>query len=285
MFIDIYSKVSEGTERWNALPIKKDLLYPWDEKSTYIHSPPFFSSMTKDASPLLKITNAHCLLNLGDSITTDHISPAGNISRKSPAGRYLEGRGVAPVDFNSYGARRGNDEVMARGTFANIRLVNKFLKDPAPKTVHLPSGQELDIFDAAAKYIEDKIPLCILAGALYGSGSSRDWAAKGVWMQNVKFVIAISFERIHRSNLVLFGIIPLQFKKGEDADKLGLTGKEKFSIDITNCKPGQEVVVNVEGGVISHFNTILRFDTETELNYYNNGGVLHYVIRENLHKK
>jgi len=194
----------------------------------------------------------------------------------------LEARGVESKDFNSYGARRGNDEVMARGTFANIRLVNKFLKEPGPKTVHLPSGKELDVYDAAAKYIEEGHPLVILAGALYGSGSSRDWAAKGVWMQNVKFVIAVSFERIHRSNLVLFGVIPLQFKAGDDAEKLGLTGREKFSVDITDAKPGQDVVVRVEGGSIKEFVVTLRFDTETELNYYKHGGVLHYVIRENL---
>jgi len=282
MFTEVYSRVTQGTSEWNSLKAANSQLYPWDEKSTYIHSPPFFAQMTKELQPLLKIDHAFCLLNLGDSITTDHISPAGNISKKSPAARYLEARGVQFQDFNSYGARRGNDEVMARGTFANIRLVNKFLKDPSPKTLHIPSQKEFDVYDVAAKYIEEKHPLLILAGALYGSGSSRDWAAKGVWMQNVKFVIAVSFERIHRSNLVLFGVIPLQFKEGQDADKLGLTGRERFSIDITNAKPGVDVVVKVEGGSITEFATILRFDTETELNYYRNGGVLHYVIRENL---
>jgi len=191
---------------------------------------------------------------------------------------------VDSKEFNSYGARRGNDEVMARGTFANIRLVNKFLKQPGPKTIHFPTDQELDVYDAAAKYAAEGHPLVILAGALYGSGSSRDWAAKGVWMQNVKFVIAVSFERIHRSNLVLFGVIPLQFKEGQDSDKLGLTGREKFSLDITGAKPGQDVVVKVTGGSIQEFVAILRFDTETELNYYSNGGVLNYVIRENLKK-
>jgi len=239
--------------------------------------------MKTTTDPLTKVDGAFCLLNLGDSITTDHISPAGNISRKSPAGRYLEARGVAPEDFNSYGARRGNDEVMVRGTFANIRLVNKLLGgQTGPKTIYWPNNETLDIFDAAAKYIADKTPLVILAGAMYGSGSSRDWAAKGVWMLNVKFVVAISYERIHRSNLVLFGVIPLQFKSGQDADSLGLTGKERFSIDISGCKPGQDVVVKVEGGKINEFTTTLRFDTETELSYYNNGGVLNYVIRENL---
>lgn len=284
MFVEVYSRVTKGTEQWNSLEALDQKHYPWDEKSTYIHSPPFFSTMTKDIKPEFKFDNASCLLNLGDSITTDHISPAGNISRKSPAGRYLEERQVTPDDFNSYGARRGNDEIMARGTFANIRLVNKLLGKPAPQTIHWPSNTTLDIYDAAAKYISEGTPLTILAGAMYGSGSSRDWAAKGVWMLNVKFVVAVSYERIHRSNLVLFGVIPLQFKQGQDADSLGLTGKEKFSIDVNGCKPGQDVVVKVEGGSIKEFTTTLRFDTETELTYYKNGGVLNYVIRENLSK-
>jgi len=194
---------------------------------------------------------------------------------------------VEPKDFNSYGARRGNDEVMARGTFANIRLVNKLLGNgkAAPQTVHVPSGDVLDVYDAAERYTKEGTPLIILAGAMYGSGSSRDWAAKGVWMQNVKFVVAVSYERIHRSNLVLFGVIPLQFKAGENADTLGLTGTEKFSLDITGVKPGQDVTVNVEGGKTSSFKTTLRFDTETELNYFRHGGVLNYVIRENLKKQ
>jgi len=282
MFTEVYGRVTQGTPEWNNLKTAKSELYPWDEKSTYIHSPPFFSSITKELKPQTKFDNAFCLLNLGDSITTDHISPAGNISRKSPAARYLEARGVTAQDFNSYGARRGNDEVMARGTFANIRLVNKFLSKPGPKTVYIPTGEELDVYDVAEKYINDGQPLMIIAGALYGSGSSRDWAAKGVWMQNVKFAIAISFERIHRSNLVLFGVIPLQFKDGQDSDKLGLTGKEKFSIDITDAKPGQDVVVKVDGGSIKEFTVTLRIDTPTEMTYYKNGGVLNYVIRENL---
>eukprot|EP01115_Flamella_aegyptia_P008160 TRINITY_DN33872_c0_g1_i1.p1 TRINITY_DN33872_c0_g1~~TRINITY_DN33872_c0_g1_i1.p1 ORF type:complete len:892 (-),score=500.45 TRINITY_DN33872_c0_g1_i1:53-2728(-) len=282
MFIEVYSKVTQGTEQWNSLKASNDQLYPWDNSSTYIHFPPFFDSMTKELNPLLKVESASVLLNLGDSITTDHISPAGNISRKSPAGRYLEARGVDPKDFNSYGARRGNDEVMARGTFANIRLVNKLVTKPGPQTIFHPTGETLDVFDAAAKFIENKTPLCILAGAMYGSGSSRDWAAKGVWMLNVKFVIAVSYERIHRSNLVLFGVIPLQFKDGQDADSLGLTGKEKFSVDVSAAKPGDDITVKVEGGKIDSFVAKLRFDTETEFNYYRNGGVLNYVIRENL---
>eukprot|EP00027_Filamoeba_sp_ATCC50430_P006183 CAMPEP_0168562022 /NCGR_PEP_ID=MMETSP0413-20121227/11903_1 /TAXON_ID=136452 /ORGANISM="Filamoeba nolandi, Strain NC-AS-23-1" /LENGTH=893 /DNA_ID=CAMNT_0008593425 /DNA_START=62 /DNA_END=2743 /DNA_ORIENTATION=+ len=282
MFVEVYSKVTQGTDSWNALKASNEQLYPWDNTSTYIHSPPYFDHMTKDIAPDYQVNGARCLLNLGESITTDHISPAGNISRKSPAGRYLEARGVAPVDFNSYGARRGNDEVMARGTFANIRLVNKLLTKEGPQTIYFPSNETLDVYDAAAKYIADKTPLTILAGALYGTGSSRDWAAKGTWMLGVKFVIAVSYERIHRSNLVLFGVIPLQFKDGQSADSLGLTGHEKFSIDISSAKPGSDVVVKVEGGKIDSFVTTLRFDTETEFNYFRNGGVLNYVIRENL---
>ncbi|KAL6056402.1 Aconitate hydratase [Balamuthia mandrillaris] len=284
MFTEVYSKVTQGTQQWNALEASSEKLYPWDENSTYIHFPPFFDSMQKELNPLTKIESAYCLLNLGDSITTDHISPAGSISIKSPAARYLLSKGVDRSDFNSYGARRGNDQVMARGTFANIRLVNKLIGGKAgPRTVHHPSGEELDVWDAAERYIKDgDKPLCILAGEQYGSGSSRDWAAKGVWMQNVKFVVAQSYERIHRSNLVLFGVIPLQFLPGQNADSLGLTGKEQFSVDITGLGAGATVTVKVSGGAIEQFDTILRFDTDTELNYYNNGGVLNYVIRKNL---
>lgn len=282
MFADVYSRVTLGTKEWNDLKASNDLLFPWDKESTYIHSPPFFSSMKSEPQPHFKFTKAYCLLNLGDSITTDHISPAGNISRKSPAARYLEQRGVQPEDFNSYGARRGNDEVMVRGTFANIRLVNKLIGKVGAQTIHFPSNQTMDIFDAATKYIAENHPLTILAGQMYGSGSSRDWAAKGVWMLNVKFAIAQSFERIHRSNLVLVGVIPLQFKSGESADSLGLTGHEQFSVDISSAKPGSEVTVQVDGGKISEFKVTLRIDTESEMMYYKHGGVLNYVIRENL---
>ena len=282
-FTEVYGSVTSGTPQWNSLEASNDLLYPWDESSTYIHFPPFFSSMTNNLTPATKVESAAVLLNVGDSITTDHISPAGNISIKSPAARYLMERGVDKLDFNSYGARRGNDEVMARGTFANIRLVNKFIGHPAPKTVHHPTGEVLDIYDAAARYIADGTPLIVLAGAAYGSGSSRDWAAKGVWMQNVKAVIAVSYERIHRSNLVLFGVMPLQFKEGESADSLGLNGTEKFSFDIgENFIPHQTVTINVIGGAIEKFEAVLRIDTESEATYYRHGGVLNYVIRKNL---
>jgi len=279
-FTEVYKSVTEGTDGWNSLNAPDDALYPWDEESTYIHHPPFFQTMEKEVEPITTVTNARCLLNLGDSITTDHISPAGSISIRSPAARYLQERGVERKDFNSYGSRRGNDQVMARGTFANIRLLNKFIGKAAPKTVHHPSGEVLDVFDAADKYIQEGTPLIILAGANYGSGSSRDWAAKGVWMQNVKAVIAVSYERIHRSNLVLFGVMPLEFKEGDSADSLGLTGKETFSIELdSNITPGMDVTVNVQGGAIDKFVVKLRVDTVSEVAYYNNGGVLNYVIR------
>merc|ERR1712137_314324 len=279
-FTEVYKSVTEGTDGWNSLNAPDDALYPWDEESTYIHHPPFFQTMEKEVEPITTVTNARCLLNLGDSITTDHISPAGSISIRSPAARYLQERAVERKDFNSYGSRRGNDQVVARGTFANTRLVNKFIGKAAPKTVHHPSGEVLDVFDAADKYIQEGTPLIILAGANYGSGSSRDWAAKGVWMQNVKAVIAVSYERIHRSNLVLFGVMPLEFKEGDSADSLGLTGKETFSIELdSNITPGMDVTVNVQGGAIDKFVVKLRVDTVSEVAYYNNGGVLNYVIR------
>merc|ERR1712137_859885 len=274
---------TNGTEQWNSLQAETTELYGWDDSSTYIHLPPFFQSMKADIEPVLKIDSARCLLNLGDSITTDHISPAGSISIRSPAARYLMDRGVDRKDFNSYGARRGNDQVMARGTFANIRLVNKFIGKAAPKTVHFPSEEVLDVFDAADKYIKEDTPLIILAGENYGSGSSRDWAAKGVWMQNVKAVIAASYERIHRSNLVLFGVMPLEFKNGENADSLGLTGKETFSISLgEDIKPGMDVTVKVENGSIEEFTAKLRVDTACEVDYYKHGGVLNYVIRNKI---
>lgn len=214
MFKEIYDLIAKGTDRWNALDAPQGKLYQWDEKSTYIHDPPFFKGMTKEVQDREPIQNAYVLAYFGDSITTDHISPAGNISKTSPAAKYLLSKGVEARDFNSYGARRGNDEIMARGTFANVRLVNKLVDKPGPKTVHIPSGEVLEIFDASARYIQDGQQLVILAGQEYGSGSSRDWAAKGPYLQGVKAVIAESFERIHRSNLIGMGILPLQFNPG-----------------------------------------------------------------------
>lgn len=212
MFHEIYTKIASGTDRWNNLSAPAGKTYQWDASSTYIHDPPFFKAMTKDVPSVQPIKDAFVLCNFGDSITTDHISPAGNISKTSPAAKHLNAQGVEARDFNSYGARRGNDEIMARGTFANVRLVNKLVEKPGPKTLHVPSGEIMEIFDASAKYIAAGQQTIILAGNEYGSGSSRDWAAKGPYLLGVKAVIAQSYERIHRSNLIGMGILPLQFK-------------------------------------------------------------------------
>jgi aconitate hydratase len=226
------------------------------------------------------VKDAHVLLNLGDSITTDHISPAGKIANNSPAARYLKERGVEPKDYNTYGARRGNDEIMARGTFANVRLINKLVDKVGPETKHIPSGQQMAVFDAAAKYQEEGRDTIILAGNEYGSGSSRDWAAKGPFLQGVKAVIAQSYERIHRSNLVGMGILPMQFKAGESADTLGLDGTETFNIDLQggNLKVGQDITVTTNNG--KSFTVICRLDTEPEIDYLKNGGILNFVLRK-----
>ncbi|VAI51680.1 unnamed protein product [Triticum turgidum subsp. durum] len=233
MFKSTYEAITKGNPMWNQLPVPEASLYSWDSNSTYIHEPPYFKDMTMSPPGPHAVKNAYCLLNFGDSITTDHISPAGSIHRDSPAAKYLLERGVDRKDFNSYGSRRGNDEVMARGTFANIRIVNKFLGgEVGPKTIHVPTGEKLSVFDAATKYKSEGHDTIILAGAEYGSGSSRDWAAKGPMLLGVKAVISKSFERIHRSNLVGMGIIPLCFKASEDADSLGLTGHERYTINL-----------------------------------------------------
>lgn len=288
MFKEVYANITQGNKAWNSLSVKQSTLYDWDEKSTYIHHPPFFSTMGTDPSPASDIDGAYCLLNLGDSITTDHISPAGKIAKNSPAAVFLTSHGVKPEDFNTYGARRGNDLVMARGTFANSRIVNKLLNNKASaKTLHVPSGEEMYTFDAAERYMKDGKQLIILGGQMYGSGSSRDWAAKGPFLQGVKAVIAISFERIHRSNLVGMGILPLEFLAGESADSLGLTGKEQFSINLTEAplKVNQIFTVKVIGGAISEFKVTSRLDTEVELAYYKHGGILQYVLRNILKGK
>ena len=230
MFKEIYDRIAKGTDRWNNLQAPSGKIFQWDENSTYIHDPPFFKGMNKELKPLEAIKDAYVLCNFGDSITTDHISPAGNISKTSPAAKFLNGKGVQAKDFNSYGARRGNDEIMARGTFANVRLVNKLVDKAGPKTLYVPSGEVLEIFDASARYIENHQQTIILAGQEYGSGSSRDWAAKGPFLLGVHAVIAQSYERIHRSNLIGMGILPLQFLAGESADSLGLKGTETFTI-------------------------------------------------------
>ncbi|XP_010276105.1 PREDICTED: aconitate hydratase, cytoplasmic [Nelumbo nucifera] len=282
MFKSTYESITKGNPTWNQLSVPANSLYSWDPSSTYIHEPPYFKNMTLEPPGSHGVKDAYCLLNFGDSITTDHISPAGSIHKDSPAAKFLLEHGVDRRDFNSYGSRRGNDEVMARGTFANIRLVNKLLNgEVGPKTIHIPTGEKLYVFDAAMRYKAAGQDTIVLAGAEYGSGSSRDWAAKGPMLLGVKAVIAKSFERIHRSNLVGMGIIPLCFKPGEDADTLGLTGQERYTIDlpskVSEIRPGQDVTVVTDTG--KSFTCTVRFDTEVELAYFNHGGILPYVIR------
>jgi aconitate hydratase len=279
MFQQVYSRIQLGSSSWQALNAPSGKLYPWSESSTYIKKPPFFDGMTKDLPPFVRISGARVLLFLGDSVTTDHISPAGSIGRNSPAARYLAQNGLTPREFNSYGSRRGNDAVMARGTFANIRIVNKFMSKAGPKTLYLPTNEEMDVFDCAERYKASQTPLIIIAGKDYGSGSSRDWAAKGPYLLGVRAVIAESFERIHRSNLVGMGIIPLQFLPNETAETLGLTGKEDYTIELPNeMKPGQHIKISTNAG--KDFNVILRFDTEVDLLFYKHGGILNYMIRK-----
>ncbi|KAM9424095.1 cytoplasmic aconitate hydratase [Pholidichthys leucotaenia] len=279
MFKEVYEKIEKVNERWNSLVTPSDKLYTWDPKSTYIKSPPFFDGLTMKLQPPQAIKDAHVLLNLGDSVTTDHISPAGNIARNSPAARYLTDRGLTPRDFNSYGSRRGNDAVMVRGTFANIRLFNKFLNKQAPQTVHLPTGETMDVFDAAERYHQSGVPLLVLAGKEYGSGSSRDWAAKGPFLLGIKAVLAESYERIHRSNLVGMGVIPLEYLPGETADSLGLTGRERYTIVIPEqLTPRMTVDVKLDTG--KTFQVRMRFDTDVELAYFHHGGILNYMIRK-----
>ncbi|MBI5669002.1 MAG: aconitate hydratase AcnA [Chloroflexi bacterium] len=284
LFKKQYSNVYTGNEMWNAIPSTDEAVYQWDESSTYIQEPPFFVNLALEAQPVKPIIGARVLAMLGDSVTTDHISPAGDIAKNSPAGQYLLERGVEKKDFNTYGARRGNDRIMTRGTFANIRLRNQLLPgSEGGVTEYLPTGEQMSIFDASVRYIAANIPLIILAGHDYGMGSSRDWAAKGTQQLGVKAVIAKSFERIHRSNLVMMGVLPLQFKAGEGWDTLGLTGHEKFDIVglDDNLRPRQTVTVNAtaEDGTIKSFEVEVRINTPVEMQYYRNGGILHTVLR------
>jgi aconitase A len=283
MFIKGYADVFRGDENWRGIRTPEGKIYAWDRKSTYVKNPPYFDGMTMTPAEVGDIKGARALAVLGDSVTTDHISPAGNISKSSPAAKYLMEQGVQAADFNSYGARRGNHEVMMRGTFANIRLRNLLLPGTeGGVTLHIPSGETLSIFDAAMRYKKDSTPLVILAGKEYGTGSSRDWAAKGTMLLGVKAVIAESFERIHRSNLIGMGVLPLQFKDGENAQSLKLTGRETF--DITGIQRGAAktvaVVARGEGGQTTPFEARLRIDTPKELEYYQHGGILHYVLRQ-----
>ncbi|XWS11228.1 hypothetical protein CRYUN_Cryun38cG0066100 [Craigia yunnanensis] len=282
MFKSAYVAIRKGNPMWNQLDVPASTLYSWDPNSTYIHEPPYFKNMTVEPPGPHEVKDAYCLLNFGDSITTDHISPAGSIHKDSPAAKFLLQHGVDRRDFNTYGSRRGNDEVMARGAFANIRIVNKLLKgEVGPKTIHIPTGDKLNVYDVAMRYKDAGQDTIILAGADYGSGSSRDWAAKGPMLLGVKAVIAKSFERIHRSNLVGLGIIPLCFKPEEDADTLGLTGHERYTIELPSkiheIRPGQDVTVTTDVG--KSFTCTARFDTKVELEYFNHGGILPFVIR------
>ncbi|NIU11958.1 MAG: aconitate hydratase, partial [Phycisphaerae bacterium] len=284
MFKKKYGQVYEGDEHWRALQDGKSEIYHWDKQSTYIKLPPFFQDMPLEPEPPQDIDNARVLALLGDSVTTDHISPAGAIPKSSPAGQYLISKGVEPKDFNSYGSRRGNHEVMMRGTFGNIRIRNKLVPDvEGGYTKYLPTGEQMSIYDASMRYQEDGTPLLVIAGKEYGTGSSRDWAAKGTFLLGVKAVIAESYERIHRSNLIGMGVLPLQFKEGENAESLGLSGTETFTIKgIAHLHPGKELTVKAanKGGKEKSFNVLVRLDTPIELNYYRNGGILQTVLRQ-----
>jgi aconitate hydratase len=284
LFRDEYGHVFEGDELWRSMPVPTGARYAWAADSTYIKAPPFFEGMAKSAGAPTDVRGARCLALLGDSITTDHISPAGSIKADSPAGRYLQSLGVTPKDFNSYGARRGNHEVMVRGTFANIRIKNQLVPGvEGGVTVHIPSGERLAIYDAAMKYKSDGTPLVVIAGKEYGTGSSRDWAAKGTLLLGVRAVIAESYERIHRSNLVGMGVLPLEFLPGESAVSHGLTGRETFDVEgiAAGLKPGKKLTVKATGEdeKTKTFTVIARVDTPDDVEYYRHGGLLPYVLR------
>jgi aconitate hydratase len=285
LFRKQYANVYTGNEMWNAIPGTGGSVYDWNPESTYIQEPPFFQNFSREPGHIQDITGAYVLAMLGDTITTDHISPAGDIAANSPAGRYLLERGIEKSDFNSYGARRGNHEVMMRGTFANIRLRNQLVPgSEGGVTIHFPTSEVMSIYDAAMRYVEQGTPLIVLAGAEYGTGSSRDWAAKGTALLGVKAVIAQSFERIHRSNLVMMGVLPLQFKANESCQVHGLTGRERFDILglSDNLTPQQEVTVRAtaDDGTVKTFQALARIDTPVEVEYYQNGGILQTVLRK-----
>ncbi len=293
MFTTQYASVFDGDERWRSLPTPEGALFEWDDKSTYVKKPPYFEGMQLKPAPVTDVENARVLVKLGDSVTTDHISPAGSIKVDSPAGKYLSDRGVSRVDFNSYGSRRGNHEVMIRGTFANIRLRNQLLDDVEgtyTRDFTSPDGSQSFIFDASENYKAAGVPLVVLAGKEYGSGSSRDWAAKGTSLLGVKVVIAESFERIHRSNLIGMGVLPLQFPEGQNATSLGLDGTESYSFTgIEQLNQGvTPKTISVVATPTSHspegkqevrFDAVVRIDTPGEADYYRNGGILQYVLR------
>jgi len=283
LFHKMYSGIEDSNEEWNNIPVTGGQLYEWNDESTYIQEPPFFVGLSEDSVPIKPIKDARVLVKVGDSITTDHISPAGAIKREAPAGEYLVKHGVKEADFNSYGSRRGNDRVMTRGTFANVRLRNQLAPGTeGGYTTYLPSGEVMSIFEASEKYKKDNTDLVVLAGKEYGTGSSRDWAAKGTLLLGIKAVIAESYERIHRSNLVGMGVLPLQFAEGETMESLGFNGFEHFDIHVgDDVKPKQEidVVATDKDGNETPFKAIVRLDTPVEVDYYRNGGILHTVLR------
>ncbi|RTR03392.1 aconitate hydratase AcnA [Halomonas nitroreducens] len=283
MFRKEYAEVFEGDETWKGLEVPRSQVYQWSADSTYIQHPPFFEGMGRTPEAVEDVQDAHILALLGDSVTTDHISPAGAIKPDSPAGRYLQERGVKPVDFNSYGSRRGNHEVMMRGTFANVRIKNEMLDGVVGgETRHVPSGEQMAIYDAAMQYKDEGTPLVVIAGKEYGTGSSRDWAAKGTRLLGVQAVLAESFERIHRSNLIGMGVVPLQFLEGESRQTLGLTGDERVSVTgLGELTPGGKVEVTIESAKGQKtLEALCRIDTANELEYYRHGGILHYVLRK-----
>jgi aconitate hydratase len=284
MFRATYQNVWDGNPTWNAIPVSGGALYPWQESSTYIQEPPFFLGLTPSPGEITEIHGARVLALLGDSVTTDHISPAGDIPVDGPAGRFLIVHGVTKKDFNSFGSRRGNDRVMVRGTFANIRLKNLLVPGTEGGiTLHFPGGERMSIYDAAIRYREENVPLLILAGKEYGSGSSRDWAAKGALLLGVRAVLAETYERIHRSNLVGMGVLPLQYREDESAVSLGLSGQEVFDIAGLSdaIRPRAEVTVTAVApdGTKKSFQAIARLDSVVEVNYFRNGGILPTVLR------
>jgi aconitate hydratase len=284
MYRRLYGDVTAENPLWDEVPSSAGVVYEWDDSSTYIQEPPYFEGFSLQPAKPKAINDARALAIFGDSVTTDHISPAGAIKKDSPAGRYLIGRGVAFQDFNSYGARRGSHDVMVRGTFANVRIKNLMVTGvEGGVTIHQPSGKQLSIYDAAVQYASEGVPLVVFAGQEYGTGRSRDWAAKGTMLLGVKAVVAESFERIHRSNLIGMGVLPCQFKSGESAKSLGLTGKERFSIRGTEggITPGQDVilVITQEDGRAREVALKLRVDTPIEVEYFKHGGILPYVLR------
>ncbi|HEX5866363.1 MAG TPA: aconitate hydratase, partial [Beijerinckiaceae bacterium] len=285
-----YANVFKGDTAWGKIPVKSSLTYSWDDRSTYVQNPPYFEGMGKEPKPVEDVVGARVLALLLDSITTDHISPAGNIREASPAGHYLRDHQVRPVDFNQYGTRRGNHQVMMRGTFANIRIKNQMLRDESGNVVeggytkHYPSGERMFIYDAAMRYKEEGVPLVVFAGKEYGTGSSRDWAAKGTALLGIRAVVAESYERIHRSNLVGMGVMPLVFEEGTSWQSLGLKGDETVTIRglAEDLKPRKKLILEITfaDGTVKNVPVTCRIDTLDELEYFKNGGILPYVLRQ-----